>query len=65
MTGKEFKAARKGLGLTQTDVAALVGRTVWAVRNWEQGKSPVPGYAVTILRFRNLVRQNGGFKCID
>jgi transcriptional regulator with XRE-family HTH domain len=43
MTGKRFKQVRTQLGLTQAQLAELLG--VWAntVAVWERGEKPIPG----------------------
>lgn len=35
MTAADFKQARRSLGLTQTQTAAMFGRTLRQVQNWE------------------------------
>src|SRR5690606_35432445 len=41
---------RAKLKLSQKDFAVLVGTTPAAVRNWEQGRSPVPPMAKKLFR---------------
>lgn len=35
-----IRRARRVLGLTQTDLGALLGCHAWTVQNWERGKPP-------------------------
>ena len=39
----ELIAWREGNGLTQTQLAERLGLSVWAVRQWEQARRPMPG----------------------
>jgi len=43
MTGRRFKQVRTALGLTQAQLAKLLG--VWpnTVAVWERGEKPIPG----------------------
>jgi transcriptional regulator with XRE-family HTH domain len=43
MTGRRFKQIRTALGLTQAELAKLLG--VWpnTVAVWERGEKPIPG----------------------
>jgi transcriptional regulator with XRE-family HTH domain len=43
MTGKRFKQIRLALGLTQKQLATLLG--VWenTVAHWDRGDKPIPG----------------------
>ena len=50
MNGKNLKEIRKQLGLTQTELANLIGRTsMRTVQNWEGEKSTVPDFVEEIL----------------
>ena len=42
MTSLEFKAMRKDLGLSQEQLADLIGYSRQQVINWEKGKYDVP-----------------------
>ena len=42
MTGPEFREARLSLRLTQTDLAPLVGRSMYMIRGYEAGRYVVP-----------------------
>lgn len=42
MTPAEFKAIRVGLGLSQANIAAVVGRDTRTVQRWEGGVTPIP-----------------------
>lgn len=42
MTPEEFHAARKALGLTQRELATLLGRTYQMISRYENGHSPIP-----------------------
>ena len=51
MTGAELTAAREALGLTPTQLAALVGVYGYrTVHKWESGACAVPGPVAVILR---------------
>ncbi|WP_323985775.1 helix-turn-helix domain-containing protein [Pseudomonas canadensis] len=40
--GNVFKAGRKTLGLTQTEVADALGVSIDTIKRWEAGKKPIP-----------------------
>ena len=42
MTKDELKKWRMKLGMTQPQLAELLGYARWAVIKWEQGTNPVP-----------------------
>ncbi|MFI8528553.1 multiprotein-bridging factor 1 family protein [Promicromonospora sukumoe] len=42
MTGGELLCAREGLGLTQADLARLLGNKAATIRDWERGKTFTP-----------------------
>jgi putative transcriptional regulator len=42
--------ARKALRLSQKDFARLIGATPATVRNWEQGRTPIPPMARKFIR---------------
>jgi DNA-binding transcriptional regulator YiaG len=51
MTGDEFRFLRIELGLTQTEIASLVGVSESAVRNWEKGRTKhVPDPSANLMR---------------
>jgi|GEM_PF-3312901 len=50
MNNLELKESRKKLGLTQTELANLIGRTsMRTVQNWELGVNKVPDHVVEII----------------
>ncbi len=49
MTSDEVREARKGLGLTQADVAELLGVDKLTVAAWEQGRRQMPTTAALLL----------------
>lgn len=50
MTPNEFKAARTALGLSQSDLAALVQvQSDRTVRKWETGERDIPGPVIVLL----------------
>lgn len=58
MNGKNLKEIRKELGLTQTELANLIGRTsMRTVQNWEGGRNSIPDYVEELL-FKELEMQN-------
>ncbi|BAP30085.1 uncharacterized protein CHSO_1048 [Chryseobacterium sp. StRB126] len=51
MNGKKLKEIRKELGLTQTELAKLIGRTTMrTVQNWESDKNAIPDYVDEFLK---------------
>ena len=46
----DIRAMRTGLGLTQTEFAALFGVSVHTLRNWEQGRRAPEGPACALLK---------------
>jgi len=51
MTSNELKRIRKGLGLTQTQFAILLGYTHFSrISNFERGKDPIPKTTVCLAR---------------
>jgi putative transcriptional regulator len=42
--------ARRALRLSQREFARLIGTTPATVRNWEQGRTPVPSMAQKFMR---------------
>jgi DNA-binding XRE family transcriptional regulator len=38
MTAEEIKSRRTGLGMTQRDLGAYLGKSWWTVAQWEQGR---------------------------
>lgn len=50
MTPDEIRTIRKGMNLSQTDFARLLGVAQATVSEWEQGKYEVKGAALTLLR---------------
>jgi DNA-binding transcriptional regulator YiaG len=39
-----LKARREALGLSQPQLGALLGTSVWNVRSWEQGRYAIPAF---------------------
>lgn len=61
MNGKNLKEIRKKLGITQTELANLIGRTsMRTVQNWEGGKSSIPDFVEEILN-KELNKKNTPF----
>ena len=50
MTAREFIAARRALGLSQSGIAAALEVTPRAVKFWEAGERAIPGPAAVALR---------------
>jgi transcriptional regulator with XRE-family HTH domain len=57
LTGREFRAIRLRLGLTQEDLAMRLGVIRVTVTRWETGKLRVPKIAA--LAIRQLAYQEG------
>lgn len=58
MNGKNLKEIRKQLGLTQTELANLIGRTTMrTVQNWEGDKNTIPDYVEELLN-KELSKRN-------
>lgn len=53
MTGREMKAVRRRLGLTQAEFAGLVNVSVKTVERWEAGDKPISGPVVTLVKVLN------------
>jgi transcriptional regulator with XRE-family HTH domain len=49
MTGPEFRAALKTLGIRQNWLATKLGVSNVTVWRWANGDLPVPQYAITVL----------------
>lgn len=45
-----FRELQANLGLSKSQVAALIGIHLDTVAKWRSGKRPVPAYALTILK---------------
>lgn len=54
MSGDELRFLRKRLGMSQSDVAALGGKTDQVVAKWEKVILPVPKAEANLLRFAVL-----------
>ena len=50
MTPDEFKLARQSLGLTQSQIAPLVGRKLRNIQQWEAGERMIDPAAVLLMR---------------
>jgi transcriptional regulator with XRE-family HTH domain len=57
LTGREFRAIRIRLGLTQEDLATRLGVIRGTVNRWEKGKLSVPKIAA--LAIQQLAFQEG------
>ncbi len=51
MDSKEIVSARYGLGLSQIEMAVLIGVSDAAIKKWEQGRRKPSAAAVTLYRF--------------
>jgi len=52
MTPLEFKAAREKLGLTQSELAKLIGVSgARTIGKWENDERPIPRYAQVIMKW--------------
>jgi transcriptional regulator with XRE-family HTH domain len=65
MTGEELKQRRKGLGLTQAQLAALLGSdlrvmSINTVSRWETGSVPIPHPGMLSLALEALERRRDG-----
>jgi DNA-binding transcriptional regulator YiaG len=51
LTPQSLRESRKRLGFTQESLALLLGVSVGAIRNWEQGRAanPIPEWMTLIL----------------
>lgn len=50
MTGKELRFLRTEMGMTQSDLAALLGAQALTVGRWERGENPMDRTAETVIR---------------
>ncbi len=57
MTGQEFKAALKALGLSQRRFAAKIGVEPNTVNRWAVDAVPVPSVVVEYLRVLTLAQR--------
>ena len=59
MTGRRFKQVRTALGLTQAQLAKLLG--VWpnTVAVWERGEKPIPGPVDLAMRLLLEEKERG------
>jgi transcriptional regulator with XRE-family HTH domain len=59
MTGKRFKQIRLALGLTQKQLATLLG--VWenTVAHWDRGDNPIPGPVELAMKLLLEKKQRG------
>ncbi len=51
MTAKQFKEARKKLGVSQEGLARLLGISLWSVARYERGQWPTPQPVELALRY--------------
>jgi len=51
MTHNEFKQARRKLGLTQSDLGAILDTDPRTIRRWEQAERPPNPIACQVLRW--------------
>lgn len=54
LQSKELRFLRTEMGLTQAEMAALVGREVQAIGRWERGENPIDTSAEIVIRARAL-----------
>lgn len=54
LQAKELRFLRTEMGLTQAELAALVGREVQAIGRWERGENPIDRAAEIVVRTRAL-----------
>ena len=59
MNPGEFRATRKSIGLTQTELAERMGVTVRAVLHWERGTRTIPNAMSILLDYvgRDAIRE--------
>lgn len=59
MTGKRFKQIRRKLGLSQSQLAKLLG--VWpnTVAHWDRGDKPIPGPIELCMKLLLEKKQRG------
>jgi transcriptional regulator with XRE-family HTH domain len=57
MTGPEFKATLKRLGLSQHELSRRLGLAPSTVNRWAKGDGPVPQYAVAYLALLNNIAE--------
>ena len=57
MPPQQLKQARQALGLTQAEIAALMGRDTRTWQYWEAGKYPIPASSQKLLEF--LLKEKG------
>lgn len=56
MTGEDLRERRKRLGLTQSDLAKLLGTTETTIRRNEKGQSPIQNPTMLDLALKTLER---------
>ena len=57
---KELRFIRTELGLTQAELAQIVGKDAQTIGRWERGENPIDPSADTIIRVLALQHLNGG-----
>jgi DNA-binding transcriptional regulator YiaG len=61
-SGKDIKALRQFIGLTQEQLATAMGISVHTLRNWEQDRRRPEGPAIALLRIAarhpRIIREN-------
>lgn len=61
-TGKDVKALRAFIGLTQKQLAQAMGISVHTLRNWEQDRRRPEGPAIALIRIAarhpRIIREN-------
>jgi DNA-binding transcriptional regulator YiaG len=50
MDGNDIRLMYQGLGLLQSDAAALIGVDIRTLRRWDTGEAPIPEPARRLLR---------------
>ena len=59
MTGKEFKRTRTALGMSQAQLAKVLGVTVTAVARWERGERPISGPVALAMKLLLEKKERG------
>ena len=65
MKADQFRTRRKALGMTQKQIAPLLGVVTRTVRLWEAGERAVPRYAVIILDLREQLPEGDDHADLD
>lgn len=60
LNGKEIRFIRTELGLTQSELAKLLGKDGQTIGRWERGENPIEQSADTLVRIMAIQHLNGG-----